>query len=156
MNASFIPALLNFALPLATAYAEEQEAMVLRDGVALTPEQCDDARRVGVKNPERVRILKVAAIPVPKELVLAKANAYVGMIGPQSTTLNFGYAIFIREDRWADRTALVHELVHVAQGERLGGINEFVKTFLKECLTVGHANSPLEREAVELTKKVCG
>ncbi len=151
-----IPTLLNFALPLATAYAEEQEQIVLRDGVSLTDAQCADAQLAGVKEPKRVRVLKVKTIPMPTQTILAKANEYVGMIGAHSSTLNYGHAIILREDRWADRAALVHELVHVAQNERLGGLQEFLKAYLNECLTVGHASSSLEREAIELTKKICG
>jgi hypothetical protein len=151
-----IPTLLNFALPLATAYAEEQEALILRDGVALTDQQCADAHLAGIKEPKRVRLLKVPAIPIPTQPVLAKANEYVGMIGPQSASVNYGYGAYIRQDLWDDRALIVHELVHIAQAERLGGIGEFLKTYLKECLTVGHANSPLEREAISRTKEICG
>ena len=151
-----IPTLLNFALPLATAYAEEQEALILRDGVALTDQQCADAMLVGVKEPRRVRVLKVPAIPVPTQMVLAKANEYVGMISPQSASINYGYGIYLRQDLAENRPLLVHELVHISQYERLGGIGEFLKAYLKECLTVGHNNSPLEREAVDRTKTVCG
>lgn len=151
-----IPTLLDFALPLATSYAQEQEQIILRDGVPLTETQLADAQLAGVKDPKKVRLIKVPVIPIPTQPILAKANAYVGMIGPHSSTLNYGHAIMIREDRWTDRTAWVHELVHIAQTERLGGITEFLKAYLKECLTVGHAESPLEREAVKRTKEICG
>jgi len=151
-----IPTLLNFALPLATSYAEEQEAMILRDGVPLTDQQHADARLAGVKEPQRVRLLKVPVIPTPSQPVLAKANEYVGMIGPQSGSLNYGYGIFIRQDNWDNRAVIVHELVHVSQSERLGGIGAFLKAYLKECLTVGHASSPLEREAITRTQEICG
>lgn len=156
MGSTITPILLTFALPLATAYAEEQETIVLRDGTPLTDTQCADAYLAGVKEPGRIRMLQVAAIPVPTQPVLAKANEYVGMIGPHSTTMTYGYAVMIRTDRWSERAALVHELVHVAQYERFGGITPFLKAYLQECLTVGHANSPLEHEATDLTKKICG
>ena len=151
-----IPTLLNFALPLATSYAEEQETKILQDGVPLTEQQCSDAKQLGIQNPGRIRLMKVPVIPTPTQPVLAKANEYVGMIGPQSATLSYGYGAFIRADLWEDRAAIVHELVHVAQQERLGGINAFLKAYLKECLTVGHDNSPMEKEAVTRTKEICG
>lgn len=151
-----IPTLLNFALPLATSYAEEQEALILRDGTPLTEQQCADAVLAGIKEPKRVRLLKVATIPTPTQPVLAKANEYVGMIGPQSASVTYGYGVYIRQDLWENRSLVVHELIHVAQYERLGGIGEFLKAFLKECLTVGHASSPLEREAVTRAKEICG
>ena len=151
-----IPTLLNFALPFATSYAEEQEAIILRDGVPLTDEQGHDAELAGVKDPKRVRILKVDTIPTPTQPLLAKANEYVGMINPRSTTVTYGFGICIRQDFWNQRAVVFHELVHVSQYERLGGIQAFLKAYLKECMTVGHADSPLEREAVDRTKQICG
>jgi hypothetical protein len=43
-------------LPLACAWAEEQERVILRDGVALTPAQIADAAKIGVAHPERVTL----------------------------------------------------------------------------------------------------
>lgn len=151
-----IPTLLNFALPIATSYAEEQEKIILRDGVPLTEEQCADALLAGVKEPKKVRLLKVPVIPVPTQPVLAKANEYVGMIHSNSTTITYGYGIYIRQDVWGQRAVVLHDLVHIGQFERLGSIQGFLKAYLKECLTVGHASSPLEREAIDLTKRICG
>ena len=62
-----IPTLLNFALPFATSYAEEQEQIILRDGVPLTDAQCADAQLVGLKEPRRVRLLRVKVIPTPTQ-----------------------------------------------------------------------------------------
>jgi hypothetical protein len=153
---SIIPTLINFALPLATAYAEEQEAVILRDGVPLTDEQCGDAQRAGVREPKRVRLLKTASIPTPTQPALAKANEYVGMVSPQSTSIVYGHGVYIRQDLWNNRATLVHELVHVSQYERFGSIGGFLKAYLSECVTVGHASSPLELEAVNRCKEVCG
>ena len=151
-----IPTLLNFALPFATSYAEEQEQIILRDGVPLTATQSADAQLVGIKDAQRIRLLKVESIPTPTQTILAKANEYVGMINPRSTTVTYGFGICIRQDLWDQRAVVVHELVHVSQYERLGGVREFLKIYLKECLTVGHADSPLEREAIDRTKQICG
>ena len=52
-------------LPLACAWAAEQEQAILQSGVALTEAQIADARRVGVIRPDRVRLLKVQEIPKP-------------------------------------------------------------------------------------------
>jgi hypothetical protein len=50
---------------------------------------------------------------------------------------------------------IVHELAHVAQYERLGGILPFLRKYLFECLTVGYAAAPLELEATAVTVRVC-
>ena len=51
--------------PIARVWAAEQERVILQSGIALTDSQLADARRVGVAQPERVRLLRVAQIPIP-------------------------------------------------------------------------------------------
>jgi hypothetical protein len=51
---------------------------------------------------------------------------------------------------------VVHELAHVAQYERLGGILSFLRKYLFECLTMGYVASPLELEAIAATAGICG
>ena len=150
-----IPALLTVALPVATAWVEEQEAIILRDGVPLTNHQCFDAHLVGVKGPQRVRLMKVDFIPTPTHPVLAKANELVGLVSPLTAGITFGRGIYIRADLWGDRPLVVHELVHVGQYERYGSVGAFLKDYLTECLTIGYPNGPLEREAIDRSKAVC-
>ena len=45
--------MIKMLLPLAYKWAEQQERIILRDGVALTAAQTEDARRIGVQQPER-------------------------------------------------------------------------------------------------------
>src|SRR5229473_2508010 len=52
-------------LPLACAWAEEQERISLRDGVPLNAAQIDDAKRIGISHPVRVRLRVVDEIPLP-------------------------------------------------------------------------------------------
>jgi len=150
-----MPALLTVALPIATAWVEEQQAIILREGVPLTDHQCFDAHLVGVKEPKRVRLLKVDFIPVPTHPVLAKANDLVGLVSPLTAGITFGYGIYIRTDLWGDRPLVVHELVHTGQYERYGSSGAFLKAYLTECLTIGYPNGPLEREAIDRSKEVC-
>ena len=49
-------AVVKMVLPMVCAWAEEQEAVILRDGVALTASQIADAGQIGVAHPERVRL----------------------------------------------------------------------------------------------------
>jgi len=50
-------------LPLAVQWAEAKEKVILENGTALSPQYMEDAKSVGVKYPERVRIYKVPQIP---------------------------------------------------------------------------------------------
>jgi hypothetical protein len=62
-------------LPLAAQWAAEQERRVLCEGVRLSEIELADARAIGVRNPERVRLLRVDAVPVPADPMLRAAAA---------------------------------------------------------------------------------
>ncbi|HJT81304.1 MAG TPA: hypothetical protein VJ719_08920 [Chthoniobacterales bacterium] len=139
-------------LPLAVAWARRQERRILRNGVPLTDSEMEDARAVGVRQPDRVRLLPVKIVPWPGAATLRSAAKAVGFATDATCGLTLGYGIFIREDYWRDRALVAHELVHIAQYERLGGVGPFLRQYLGECLTVGYVNAPLEREATTLAQ----
>jgi len=142
-------------LPLACARAEEQERIILRDGVALTTGQVADARRIGVGQPERVRVRVVEEIPLPTHPGLRKAAEMTGLISPLMIGLTFRYGIFIQAESWGERRLVVHELVHTAQYEPLGGFRAFLEQYLHECITIGYPEAPLEQEARRIERKLC-
>lgn len=142
-------------LPLACAWAEQQEAIILRDGVPLSPGGINDAERIGVVHPARVRLLSVPGVPLPEHPALRAAAEATGLISPLTVGLTVRYGIFIREDCRDQRRLVVHELVHTAQYERLGGIQPFLRQYLRECLTVGYPAAPLEQEAERTTARLC-
>jgi hypothetical protein len=135
-------------LPLAAAWVEEHEARILESGVALNPSQLSDARRVGVAQPERVRLLTVASIPSPEESVLRAAAEATGLVSPLTAGLSLRYGIYVRRDFAADRFLIAHELVHTAQYERWGSVSAFLRQYLHECLTIGYPEAPMEQEAI--------
>ena len=135
-------------LPAAAEWAEEQQQRIMRDGVPLSIRELADALRVGVQDPERVRLLQVEAIPAPSHPAL-KAIYQVANFGPAKPRgLTVYYGVFVRSDCWRNRPLIVHELVHTAQYERLGGIEPFLRQYLIECATDGYNKSALESEAV--------
>ena len=143
-------------LPVACAWAAEQEAVILRDGVALTASQIDDARQIGVAHPERVRLRVVEQIPLPLHPMLRDAAEVTGLISPRTAGLALRYGIFIRSESWGERRLVVHELAHTAQYERLGGFQPFLEQYLYECITPpGYPFGPLEREAKRIERKTC-
>ena len=137
-------------LPLVVAWVRRQERRILRDGVPLTDSEVEDAKAVGVNDPARVRLLPVKIIPWPGAATLRSAAKAIGFRTDSTCGLTLGHGIFIREDCWRNRTLIAHELVHIAQYERLGGIEPFLRRYLGECLTVGYGNAPLEREASDI------
>ena len=142
-------------LPLACAWAAEQERIILQSGVGLTEPQMADARRVGLARLERVRLLCVAEIPIPSDPVLSAAAEATHLISPFTIGLTLRYGIFIRTECWGQRRLVVHELAHTMQYERLGGIEAFLRQYLQECLTLGYPEAPMEQEAIRIEHEVC-
>jgi hypothetical protein len=146
---------LTVLLPLACTWAEEQEKVILHDGVTLSAVQTADAKTIGVLHPERVRLLSVSAIPVPRHPLLRSAAEATRLISSDTAGLTLRHGIFIRADHWDNRRLVFHELVHTSQYERLVGFLPFLKQYLHECLTVGYPEAPMEQEAVTMTKQLC-
>ena len=142
-------------LPLAAQWAAEQERRVLCQGVPLSKEELADASAIGVRNPERVRLLRVASIPVPAHPMLRAAAASINFITSAPSGLALDYGIFVRADHWRDRGLIAHELAHTAQYQRLGGILPFLQTYLGQCATVGYEQAPLELEASAAAARIC-
>jgi hypothetical protein len=141
-------------LPLACAWAEEQETIILRDGEPLSAAHLAAARRIGVARPENVRLLAVEQIPGPEHPVLRVAAEATRLISPATAGLTLRYGIFVRADCRDDHALVVHELVHTHQYERLGGFAPFLRQYLHECLTIGYPAAPLEQEAIETTARL--
>jgi len=142
-------------LPLAAQWATEQERRVLCEGVRLSEIEMADAKAIGVRNPERVRLLRVQTIPVPAHPMLRSAAASINFLTAAPRGLALEYAIFVRADHWRDRALIAHELVHTAQYQRLGGILPFLQTYIYQCATVGYPNAALELEAIATAERVC-
>ena len=58
MNQDSLLAQFEALLPLAPAWTTEQEQEILRDGVSLSAGEIADACAIGVKEPDRVRLLR--------------------------------------------------------------------------------------------------
>jgi hypothetical protein len=143
-------------LPLACEWAAAQEQHILAVGAPLSQVALDDARRVGVAQPQRARILYLPEIPIPEHPALRAAAEQTQLISPLTGGLTLRYGIFIREDCAYSRDMVVHELAHTAQYERLGGFEPFLRQYLFECLTIGYPEAPMEQEAISLTSHICG
>jgi hypothetical protein len=142
-------------LPLAAQWAAEQERRVLCEGVPLSAIEMADAKAIGVRNPERVRLLRVESVPVPAHPMLRAASASLSFLTAAPRGLALHYGIFLRADHWRERPLIAHELAHTAQYQRLGGILPFLQTYIYQCATVGYQNSPLEMEAAAAAARIC-
>jgi hypothetical protein len=142
--------------PLAYEWAQSQERYILAHGVSLRRDQVSDARRAGVHEPNRVRVLVVDRIPLPDDKELADAARHAQIITDASRGVAIGYGIIIRADSWQNRELLLHQLVHVAQCERSGGLGSFVNEYLLDRRSSRDFSlGSLEDEARTLAREIC-
>lgn len=140
-------------LPRALDFVTREEARALRDGVELSTRERELAARCGVAHPERVRLLRVSQMPQPDDAMLREAQMQSGFSLSDAGGLTLGHAVFIVEREWRDEALIAHELVHVGQYERLGH-EAFLRAYLQQVLSVGYHQAPMEREAVETSRRV--
>lgn len=133
--------------PLACNWVEEQEALILKKGISLNANQKIDAHLIGIKDIEKVRLLKVERMPTPDNSKLEEAMKTTGLSSPNTIGTAYRYGVYIRADFWENRKLIIHELTHTMQYEKLGSIEVFLKQYLVECFTLGYPNGDLEKEA---------
>lgn len=143
-------------LPLAYQWAKTQEEFVLAHGIPLSPQQVADARLAGVRDCERIRVLVVDRIPLPESGELAEAARRAQIITEDTRCVGLGHAILIRAEAWGDRELLVHNLVHIAQCERSGGLEQWVQQYLLDRQTsASFTLGALEEEARRMAREIC-
>jgi len=143
-------------LPLAYQWAQAQEEFVLAHGVPLSPQHVADARLAGVRDCERIRVLIVDRIPLPESGELAEAARRARIITEDTRCVGFGHAIMIRAEAWGDRELLLHNLVHVAQCERSGGLEQWIRHYLLDRQTsASFTLGSLEEEARRMAREIC-
>ena len=143
-------------LPIAVQWAKAQEAFVLKHGSLLSARHLADAKLAGINDPERVRVLVVDRIPLPEDPSLAEASIRVGILTDDTRCMGFGYALIIRVDAWNDRETILHNLVHIAQCERAGSLENWCCQYLADrtsCpkFTIG----AFESEARSFARETC-
>lgn len=142
-----LDALLWPLLPFAAAWVRAQEREVLAQGLPLNRAEGQLAHITGVRDMSRVRVLEVARIPTPLPRWMQRAAERAGLLSPDIVGMTFGHGIVLRKECRGEARLLIHELTHVAQCERLGGIGGFLRPYLRECVYPGYPRGTLEREA---------
>jgi hypothetical protein len=141
-----LQALLPQLLPTAIAWANFQSEHVALLGQPLPTPLLSVAKRVGVWQPEKIRIKLVDELPIPEEPLLREAAIQTGLLGPHMDGLTLGHSILIV--RGQDTVRLIsHECRHVYQYETLGSIEQFLPVYLQQIAAHGYQNAPLEIDA---------
>ena len=133
-------------VPLAVEWVERISSEAAAAGEVLDSGGLELARRVGVSEPERVRIAMPASMPYPEHPMLSAAASQTGMLGATMAGLTLGYTIFMRPGTCTTRL-LSHELRHVAQYEAAGSIEAFLRAYLAQIVHFGYHDAPYEVDA---------
>ena len=144
-------------LPLAYQWAKTQEEFVLAHGTPLGPQHIADARLAGVQDCARIRVLVVDRIPLPEDGDFGEAARRAQIITEDTRCVGFGHAIIVRADAWGDRELLVHNLIHIAQCERCGGLESWVRQYLVDRQnSAAFTAGSFEEEARRRAREICG
>ena len=82
MNQESLLAQFEVLLPLAATWATEQERKILHEGIALSEQEVADAKAVGVKERQRVRLLQIETIARPSQPQLRSACDAIDFLTP--------------------------------------------------------------------------
>jgi hypothetical protein len=132
--------------PATARWATDQERRILSEGQPLGHEGLAFARELDITEPETIRVLEVKSVPLPAPRPLVRLAGRWGFPVFEPAGMALGRGIYLLDGQ---SRILRHELVHVAQYQRLGGIEPFLRQYLTECLVHGYLDSPLEVEARE-------
>jgi hypothetical protein len=141
--------------PIAARWVSEMEKAILESGQQLSPQGKKDAAAIGVRRTDDVRIIVVDAIPLPRDSGLLQLAVQSELITDRTIGMTFGHGIVIKNGS-QDRRLIAHELAHVMQYERFGGIDAFLKDYIKEvAFPPGYPHGPLEQEAAQIADRIC-
>ena len=138
-------------LPQYIGWAQKTDKEGMKIGVPLNQQELALAAEIGIKYPEKVRVVYVDEVPFPHENFALKVfGEAVGLVGEGiiNNAQVFGYSIYARKDFKLTRPKLAHELVHVLQIER-ASLDDVVTQHFFDMAEYGYEKAPLEVEAAK-------
>ncbi|KIE59156.1 hypothetical protein A946_03900 [Methylacidiphilum kamchatkense Kam1] len=148
----FFSAMINNLIARGISWAKKVVEEQAKEGRLLSDSELIVAKKVGVRYPERIRIVFVDQIPHPEDPQLLEIAQSYGLSFPSMIGLALGYTIFIRNNNFSEKL-LAHECRHVYQFEQAGSIESYLQNYLQSLLPNGYANSPYEKDAQAWEKK---
>ena len=144
------PEIISRYFPQLASWIAGMERAILEKGQPLFPINKKDAEAIGIHRIEDVKIIVLQSIPLPNDRELSDLIQQTGVLSPQTSGMTFGHGIVLKDGAY-NRQLIAHELVHVLQYERLGGIEPFLEAYIKEvAFPPGYPYGPLEQEATRV------
>jgi len=139
--------LASLALPLTVPWVRRHEERIRDQGEPLDERWKGVAAEIGVLDWDAVRYLVVDEVPLPA-VGLVRVFARIARQEMMSIGgMTLGPSIYLTPEVLGNPEVLAHELVHVRQYERLGGVAPFLRRYFEEYFVYGYEDSPLELEA---------
>lgn len=143
------------ALPPAWLWVWRHERRICHRGRTLTDREREDAAAAGVSRPEAIRLLLTRPVPTPGGPWLRCLGRITRFPMEPPAGMALGHGIYLDPVDARGRPTFVHECVHVAQYERLGGKWAFLRQYLEECIGDSYWGSEMEAEANRIADDVC-
>jgi len=132
-------------IPKAMKWYDEVEKKLHQKGRKLTEIEKKQAKQLGVKNPDAVRVVILKKFPEPSNRIPNNSH----LEGARA----MGNIIILKPHLKNNSIVLCHELVHVAQKDRMG-LKNFLRQMALEKHILGYSKSLLENEAYVLQKTI--
>lgn len=132
-------------IPSAMKWYDEVSKSLYAKGRVLTKAEKRQAKALGVKNPNAIRVVILEKFPEPNNHATTN-NHFEGARA-------MGNIIMLKPKYRNNSTVLCHELVHVAQKDRMG-LKQFLKQYALEREVLGYSRSLLEKEAYALQQPI--
>ncbi len=136
---------INAIMPVALKWYDNVGRSLYASGRALSVAEIKMAKKLGVKKPKAVRVVILDKFPEPDGYI--KNNNHIE--GARA----MGNIIMIKPHFKNNSTIICHELVHVAQKDRMG-LRGFLKQIALEKEILGYSGSMLENEAYALQQPI--
>jgi Domain of unknown function (DUF4157) len=143
-------------IPVLVEWAERMEAKALTAGTPLNDQLKNTAKRLGIRQPDAVRVLVVQNIPEPENHRIVELSERFGLSFSGSAGMTLGHAIFVLGSSANDQRVLTHELVHVRQYEDMENISPYLNGYVQQIVVSGYQNMPFEVEAANETNRILG
>lgn len=130
---------INALMPVALEWYDKVEKSLYEKGRKLSKAETKQAIELGIRNPSLIRVVILEKFPEPN-----KQTTNNHLEGARA----MGNIIMIKPKHKYNSVILCHELVHVAQIDRLG-LKHFLKRYAIEHEVLGYSRSLLENEAYE-------
>jgi hypothetical protein len=142
-------------LPKVVQWVAQMEQACSEIGQALLPQNRQDAETIGVREIGAVKVVVLNEMPTPQDSELRELAEQTNLISPATEGMTFGHGIVLKAG-FITRNLIAHELVHVLQYERFGGIEPFLAAYMPEvAFPPFYPKGPLEQEAIRIADIVC-